>query len=80
MDLKDDEIRRCLQQHSDLRDQLGQDLGLCLEPLDPNKPKEKMQSHDILLAEADSILALAEEQFQRGNLKLLYIMAIVNIC
>ena len=63
VDLKDDEIRRCLHLHSDLRDQLGAELGVQLEPLDPNRPKDKLQSHDILLAEVHFIIFILRNCF-----------------
>lgn len=67
IDIKDDEIRQCLYLHNLLRTQLSLELGVLITNIDPNfKTENKFASHDILLAEADAVLSLADEQIQRG--------------
>ena len=83
----DNEGKLCLQRFNDLRNQLGKDLNILIEPLPQSLPnftdiktenisdelarasatgQSNTSSHDILLAEADAILALAEELSQEG--------------
>mmetsp|Transcript_14897 Transcript_14897/g.13466 ORF Transcript_14897/g.13466 Transcript_14897/m.13466 type:complete len:810 (+) Transcript_14897:330-2759(+) len=65
----DADAKECLQKFNDLRNQLGKELGVALEPLPqyiPTTDKPAFPSHEILLAEADSVLALAEDQMTEG--------------
>lgn len=65
----DAEGRACLDKFRLARNQLSADLGIAVDPkaeamLDPKR--QPYQSHDLLIAEADAALALAEEQLAEG--------------
>lgn len=66
VDLQESDVSDCLEAHNILRDQLGQDLQVILPAITPRRAGDKVSSHEILLAEADSILSLADEQIKLG--------------
>lgn len=65
----DSDGRACLEKFRQARNQLSADLGIAVDPraelaLDPKR--QSYQSHEVLIAEADAALALAEEQLAEG--------------
>ena len=65
----DAEARTCLDKFRAVRKQLSGELGLPIDPsaeLTEQRGRPAYPSHEVLIAEADAVLALAEEQVQEG--------------